>query len=339
MRGGDKDDLGRRGDRDRPVAVAGAGERRVRQGEDQAAVSDRMPVHHVAADGHAGDRPPLGVVDELDAQAPRSLVPRHHRLGAGHLGHCDRLLPGQGVPAGQRGQRPRKTGRCLPRKAVTAPRWSSVRPSRCWSSCSAARTSASGSAQRWRGPVSRRRRPASAPRPGGPRGPRPRQPRPRRARRSLPVPSSRASAAVNGSLRRISSLARAAPTARARVADRPESRTEADAGEGGGEFRGVGAQAQVTGERQGHPGARAGAVDRGYDRLGRGCQRGDNRAVVLRRGWRTPRRDRRSARRHARRDPGRRRRPGRCRSGRPPARSRRLPPRGRHPAAPAWRRP
>jgi hypothetical protein len=90
--GRDEDDVGRGGHRHRPEAVAGAGERGVRQGEDQAAVSDGVPVHHVVAHRHAGHRPPVALIDQLDAQATGRLVLRHHRLDGRLMLHSQRLL-------------------------------------------------------------------------------------------------------------------------------------------------------------------------------------------------------------------------------------------------------
>jgi ribonucleoside-diphosphate reductase beta chain len=65
---GQERDAGRGGDGDRPVRVAGAGERGVGEQEHVTAVAHRVAVHHRAGDPHARDREPLGQLDQFDAQ-------------------------------------------------------------------------------------------------------------------------------------------------------------------------------------------------------------------------------------------------------------------------------
>jgi hypothetical protein len=76
----DERDVGARGDSDRTPAVAGAGERRVREREDHATVTDAVPVHHVVPDGQPGPGRAFAVVKHFDAEHPRGGVGGHHRL-------------------------------------------------------------------------------------------------------------------------------------------------------------------------------------------------------------------------------------------------------------------
>jgi AcrR family transcriptional regulator len=82
--GGDEDDVGAGRDGDRAPAVAGTGEGRVGQREDDPAVADAVPVDHVVADAQAGAGPAVAVLDQLDAEHRAGGVGGHHRLdGAG----------------------------------------------------------------------------------------------------------------------------------------------------------------------------------------------------------------------------------------------------------------
>ena len=68
-----------------PAAAAarpepGAGEDRVGEGEDHAAVADAVPVDHVVPDGQLDPGPAVPVVKQLDAEHPRGGVGGHHRL-------------------------------------------------------------------------------------------------------------------------------------------------------------------------------------------------------------------------------------------------------------------
>jgi hypothetical protein len=86
---GDEDDVAPGRDRDRPPAVAGAGEGRVGQREDHPAVADAMPVDHVVSDRHAGAGPAVAVLEQRDAERAGRGVGRHHRLDG--TGLADRV--------------------------------------------------------------------------------------------------------------------------------------------------------------------------------------------------------------------------------------------------------
>jgi hypothetical protein len=76
----DEHDVGARGHGDRAPAVTGAGEGRIREGEDHATVTDAVPVHHVVPDGQLNPGPAFAVVEQFDAEHPRGGVGGHHRL-------------------------------------------------------------------------------------------------------------------------------------------------------------------------------------------------------------------------------------------------------------------
>jgi hypothetical protein len=107
----DEDDVGARCHGDRTPAVAGAGECRVGEGEDHAAVADPVAVHHVVPDGHLGAGPALAVVEQLDAEQPRRGVGGHHRLdgtwladglrhGSPRLDISERSVNNKALPSG-----------------------------------------------------------------------------------------------------------------------------------------------------------------------------------------------------------------------------------------------
>jgi len=66
----DEDNVAPGGHRDRTPAVAGAGERGVREAEDQPSVADAVPVDHVVPHRHPGPGPARPVIGQLYAEHP-----------------------------------------------------------------------------------------------------------------------------------------------------------------------------------------------------------------------------------------------------------------------------
>jgi len=83
----DEDDVAPGSHGDWTPAVAGAGERGVREAEDQTPVTDAVAVDHVVPHRHPGPGPARPVTGQLYAKHPRRGVGRHHRLNrTGSLG-------------------------------------------------------------------------------------------------------------------------------------------------------------------------------------------------------------------------------------------------------------
>ena len=88
------------GDRGAVVAVAGEGERRIGEREDEAAVAGAVAVEHVGAHRHAQPRVARPHLLDHHAQALRGAVALEHRVG-GALGETSPLMSA-GPPASRR---------------------------------------------------------------------------------------------------------------------------------------------------------------------------------------------------------------------------------------------